>query len=303
MASNAVFRNALKAMGLLGALALAGCGGGGDLDGAFGAQDTTVAGAARSAAGVQTADGRLTVGTGPNAVEYECPPVTVRSGASAWQVPDNAGGLKQQTKLGQLARECSILGDQMNVKVGIEGRVLLGDKGQPGTVNVPVRIAVVEEGPNPRTVATKFFVVPVDVPAGDNQAAFAVVEDQVSFPLGKPESIARHVIYVGFDPKGSPASAAPAKPRRQRPATSSSSSSSSSSSPSSSSSSAKPKPAASGSSSGSSGSGSASSARPAAPPSSGSSDVFGPPPGGASAPARSAPAAAPSPDVFGPPPG
>lgn len=183
------------------ALALAGCAAGEGLDGAFGAQDTGVA--SGSAAGVSSSTtGSLVVGSGPNAVEYECPKVTVRSGAASWQVPDRAGGLRYQGNLGQLARECAINGGTMQVKVGVEGRVLLGDKGTPGQVKVPIRIAVVQEGPTPKVITTKFFAVPLDIPAQQNQAGFAVVEDQITFPLPKPEALERYIIYVGYDPQG-----------------------------------------------------------------------------------------------------
>lgn len=183
------------------ALALAGCAAGEGLDGAFGAQDTGVA--TGSAAGVSSsATGSLVVGSGPTAVEYECPKVTVRSGAASWQVPDRAGGLRYQGNLGQLARECAINGSTMQVKVGVEGRVLLGDKGTPGQVKVPIRIAVVQEGPTPKVITTKFFAVPLDIPAQQNQAAFAVVEDQISFPLPSPGELERYILYVGYDPQG-----------------------------------------------------------------------------------------------------
>ncbi|MEP9350230.1 hypothetical protein [Xanthobacter sp. KR7-225] len=265
------------------ALALAGCGGGEGLDGAFGAQDVGVAG---TSAGVSSTPGTLTVGSGPNAVAYECPKVIVRTGAATWQVQAREGGLRYQGTIGQLARECSIAGGSMAVKVGIEGRVLLGEKGTPGALEVPIRIAVVQEGPTPKTIATKFFVVPLEIPAGQASSTFAVVEDQVTFPLTKPAEVERYVIYVGYDPQGEPKvrPARSAQPRTSsapsRPAASSASSSPSSAA-------AKPKPAAS---------------DPGAP----KDDVFGPPPSGptsgASSGAAAAPPPAPASDGFAPPP-
>ena len=40
----------------------------------------------------------------------------------------------------------------MTMKVGVEGRVLLGPAGGPGQVDIPLRMAVVQEGPAPKTV-------------------------------------------------------------------------------------------------------------------------------------------------------
>ncbi len=204
---------------LCGAMALAGCAGGDALDGA---QGGGIAGAVGGVQNTQPATA-MTVGTGPNAQTFECPTVTVRTGASTFQSKDGQGRLRYQANIGQLARECAIVGDQMTAKVGIEGRVMLGEAGAPGTVNVPIRVAVVEEGPSPRTVTTKLFNVAVDVPAGENQAPFTVVEDQISFPLkGSPGEMDRYVIYVGYDAQGQKPQtrARPAQRQQQRPAVS-----------------------------------------------------------------------------------
>ena len=277
------------------ALGLAGCGGGEGLDGAFGAQDTGVATptVSGSSAGIINSanTGALTVGTGPDALNYDCPVLTVRSGASSWQVTQG-GGLRYQGTIGRLARECSIVNGQMLVKVGIEGRVLLGEKGTPGQVKVPIRIAVVNEGPNPKTVTTKFFAVAVDVPADPGHAAFTTVEDQIVFPLLKPGEMERYVIYVGFDPQGTETRERPARPApsasRPRPAPAATS--------------AAPAAPSSGASAPA-----ASTSKPASSSSSNGSvpDVFGPPPSGgglSSSPSSGGFEAPPSTSTFSAPP-
>ncbi len=268
-------------------LALAGCASGEGLDGVFGAQDTGVA--TGNTGGVTNTAGRLTVGTGANAVEYECPQLTVRTGAASWQVTERDGGLRYQGNIGQLARECTLNGQTMAVKVGIQGRVLLGEKGKSGKLQVPIRIAVVEEGPSPSTITTKFFVVPLEIPEGQNSADFTVVEDQISYPLLKPAQMERYVIYVGFDPQGEPkarTSSRPSKPSKPRTTTSTTT--------------ARPKPATPAASTSTPAASSSSSF--SAPPSSSSdpgapsSDVFGPPP------SASTTSSAPSSGGFAPPP-
>src|SRR5258707_13716860 len=74
--------------------------------------------------------------------DIDCPGMMVRSGASTWQVPGGttSTNLRYQGSLGQLARECAVLGDAMTIKVGVEGRVLVGPKGGAGSVAVPLRI-------------------------------------------------------------------------------------------------------------------------------------------------------------------
>lgn len=262
------------------AVMLAGCGG--NSQGLFGAPGTTVdpsSGAQRiSDQAVAGVGGPVTgvpqplaLGTGPDAIEYSCPMVDVRSGASAWQVPAPGGGLRYQGSISNMARECAIVEGTrtMTMKVGIEGRVLLGDKGTPGAVNVPIRIAVVQEGPTPKTIQSKFFNVPVNVPASEGQVTFSVVEDTISFPLASPGEIERYVVYVGFDPKGTPAQQP--RPSRPRPAAPAASAAPAATTPAPAPAAAAPAPAAPAASS----SGAASSGTFGPPPSAG---TFGPPP-------------------------
>ncbi|HVT54714.1 MAG TPA: hypothetical protein VHD34_01510, partial [Xanthobacteraceae bacterium] len=150
-----------------------------------------------------TAEPKPAEAKAPN-TDVECPVVQVRNGASTWQEPSGGGTteLKYQASLGQMARECAILGDTMTVKVGVEGRVLTGPKGTPGTIQVPLRLALVQEGPKPKSIWTKFYPVPVTIPAGQSGVPFTHVEDDLTFPLPADKDITAYVIYVGFDPQG-----------------------------------------------------------------------------------------------------
>lgn len=265
-----------------GALALAGCAGGEALDGAT---EGTTAGSVGGVTNTQPG-ATMTVGSGPDAQTFECPSITVRTGASTFQSNDSSGRLRYQANLGQLARECAISGNQMTARLGIEGRVLLGEAGSPGTVNLPIRVAVVEEGPTPRTITTRLFNVPVTIPPGESQATFTVVEDTVSFPLGKtPADMERHVIYVGYDPQGQrpQAGSRPAQRQQSRPAASRAAP-------------AEPRAPATTSAPAASTPAPAAPAASSAPP----SDVFGPPPSGGSAAGGFAPP--PSSSAFEPPP-
>jgi hypothetical protein len=145
--------------------------------------------------------------------------VTIRSGAAAWQISAGSGptNVRYQGSLGQLARECAILGDVMTMRVGVEGRLLVGPKGGPGNVNVPLRIALVAEGPQPRPIWSKFYSVPVAVPPNASQAVFSQVEDDLTFPLPPSKKLDNYIVYVGFDPQGA-ASAAKGAPKAKAPA-------------------------------------------------------------------------------------
>jgi hypothetical protein len=155
---------------------------------------------------------RATQGGQPS--EIECPAVTVRSGASAWQLPSGgrATDVRYQGSLGQLVRECAILGETMTMRVGVEGRLLIGPKGGPGSVKVPIRMALVAEGPTPKPLWSKFYNADVSVPEGASQAVFSIVEDDLTFPMPSNRDIGNYVVYVGFDPQGA-AAARPAAPK------------------------------------------------------------------------------------------
>jgi hypothetical protein len=142
--------------------------------------------------------------------DYACPEVTVRAGAgtlllgSKSQVGEvNAMELRYQGSLVRFARDCTPHGGVMSMKVGIEGRVITGPAGGPGTVDVPLRIAVVHEGINPKTIASKFGRESVVVNEAVDRVTFTHVESDISFPLPTPlGDIERYVVYVGFDPLG-----------------------------------------------------------------------------------------------------
>jgi hypothetical protein len=149
--------------------------------------------------------------------DTDCPNIDVRSGASTLSVnapgsEPNPTNLRFQASIARTARECAVAGGNMTVKVGIQGRVILGPAGGPGQVDVPMRLAVVREGIEPRTVWTKLYHVPVMVPPGQGNVPFVHVEENMSFPIPKREDLEAYVVYVGFDP--SALAAQPERPKR-----------------------------------------------------------------------------------------
>jgi hypothetical protein len=139
--------------------------------------------------------------------EFDCPVIDVRAGASTYSVNSAGGepsamGLRYQGTLGQSARECAFLGATMTVKVGVQGRIVLGPAGVPGPVEVPLRLALVHEGPEPKTVWTKFYKIPVAVQPGQNNVAFTHIEPDLTIPMPPADNLGQYVIYVGFDPLG-----------------------------------------------------------------------------------------------------
>jgi hypothetical protein len=91
----------------------------------------------------------------------------------------------------------------MTMKIGVEGRVITGPAGGPGHVNVPIRLAVVQEGVNPKTILSKFASQQVEIAGSVNSVPFTHIDPEITFPLPQPISnIDSYVVYVGFDPTG-----------------------------------------------------------------------------------------------------
>ncbi len=108
------------------------------------------------------------------AEEVYCPPVTVSDGGAAIIVRNS------QITLGQLARECTGQPDGSTlVKVGIEGRVLVGPGGSAGRFDVPVQIVVKD---NSAVFANRVRRTAAAIPASDTQTSFTVVEGNILVP-------------------------------------------------------------------------------------------------------------------------
>jgi hypothetical protein len=153
------------------------------------------------------------------APDVECPYIEIRAGASTLSIGDGgdnaAMSLKYQGTFVRAARQCSVVAGQMVMKVGVEGRIILGPAGGPGEVDVPLRIAVVDESPaGTKPIVTRLIHVPVTVQSATDNPTFAHVEDGLTFPL-PPSSIAlaRYIVYIGFDPLA----AAPDKKPKPKP--------------------------------------------------------------------------------------
>lgn len=153
-----------------------------------------------------------TSGASGAVTDVECPGIEVRSGAATLMIGNKPGegepaamDLRYQGTIIRTARECQVNAGVMTMKVGIEGRVITGPAGGPGTVDLPIRIAVVHEGVPPKTIVSKFARVQVAVVNAVDRVPFTHVDSDIAFPMPQPAGdINSYVIYVGFDPTGAP---------------------------------------------------------------------------------------------------
>jgi hypothetical protein len=156
-----------------------------------------------------------------SAPDVECPGVDIRNGASTLNITAKADAataadVRYQLSFGQTARECAVQGGTMTIKVGVQGRAIVGPLGEPGTVDVPLRYAVVREGPEPKTIVTKFKRTSVTIAQGERHAQFVDIEEALSFPLPPSTELEAYVVYVGFDEVGDPREKKPARTGKSR---------------------------------------------------------------------------------------
>lgn len=134
-----------------------------------------------------------------------CPPVDILEGTASYRVFDTPGStdpftLRYQASIAETARECSPLGVEAGIKVGVVGRVALGPKGSPGVVRIPLRIAVVDETSKP--LYSQSHTVEVTIPPGQGSASFTRIEQDIVVPI-PANRFAGWRILVGYDPVAS----------------------------------------------------------------------------------------------------
>jgi hypothetical protein len=134
-----------------------------------------------------------------------CPDVKIRAGASTYAVAaagKQAVGsdVRYQATITRTARDCNLSGGQITARVGIQGRVIAGPAGAPATVEVPLRVAVVQGGVNEKTITTT--VVRTTVSMGEGLSVpFSVVAEDIVYPAVSADLNDSYVFYVGFDPQ------------------------------------------------------------------------------------------------------
>jgi hypothetical protein len=167
--------------------------------------------------------------TAPNrsqaSIDFNCPGVDYRRGAATYNVTDSksaenaALNVKYLASFVKTGRECDVRGDNVTIRVGVQGRVVVGPAGSPGTVTIPLRYALVKEGLEPTVLWTKFFPVNVSIPSTNLNVPFTHIEEEMTVPIPPSEELAAYVIYIGFDPdslKPAEKPKAPARPSAAR---------------------------------------------------------------------------------------
>src|SRR5215470_17666353 len=160
--------------------------------------------------------------------DVECPFLDIRQGASTLTFPppppdggNEAMALKYQGMFVRAARDCAVVNGQMVMRVGVQGRIIVGPAGGAGHIEVPVRIAVVSAPLTaPKTVVTKLIRIPVTIGTTDDNVDFTHIEEGLSFPMPTSSSDS-YLVYIGFDPLAAAAqdqAKKPAPAKKPKPA-------------------------------------------------------------------------------------
>jgi hypothetical protein len=137
--------------------------------------------------------------------DMNCPPVSIRAGASTYAVAapgkEAVGNdLRYQATITRTARDCTRNGGEITARIGIQGRVIAGPAGAPETIEVPLRVAVVQGGVSEQTIATKAYRTTVTMSESGN-IPFTLVADDVVYPAPAGAAGDSYIFYIGFDPQ------------------------------------------------------------------------------------------------------
>jgi hypothetical protein len=148
-----------------------------------------------------------------------CPDVKIRAGASTYAVAAPGkqpigNDLKFQATITKTARECQINAGEITARIGIQGRIIAGPAGAPASVQVPLRVAVVQGGVSEKTIATKVYQTTVAMSESGSEP-FTLVADDLVYPAPPVAVGDSYIFYIGFDPQALKPEPKPKAPKKK----------------------------------------------------------------------------------------
>jgi hypothetical protein len=194
-------------------MTLAGCGGGSMFGGSSASADSTAPSSPSLTSRFSQIFGSKSqaLGEAPPPPEDNngptCPGVSVRFGASTLAVglpgkPASGTDLRYQVSILRTARDCTLSGGQIHARVGIQGRIITGAAGAPPTVDIPMRVAVMQEGVTTKVIFTKAAQTSVTLAGDAGYTDFSTVIEDIVYPVPPGDTGDNYIFYIGFDPAG-----------------------------------------------------------------------------------------------------
>ncbi|MCL7999401.1 hypothetical protein M8994_14215 [Brucella sp. 21LCYQ03] len=149
----------------------------------------------------KSADGSLMEAGQPRIKESElrafCPGVSLREGTAYFNTYEKGGDkdssrIIYQAALTDTTRSCQSADGTISLDVAAAGKVVPGPKYKSGTITMPIRVAVVQNG---NVIYSKLHKQTVNVSSGD-AAQFVFNDKGISIPSESARSVQ---IFVGFD--------------------------------------------------------------------------------------------------------
>jgi hypothetical protein len=107
----------------------------------------------------------------------------------------NTQAIVHRGEITKLARECQIYGDRVTVRYGFAGRVLLGPKGAPGQVTMPISIKVADA--DRKVLANDSANVSTVIPTENPVGYFSMVKE-ITFPVSMGMRPEDYKVFVAF---------------------------------------------------------------------------------------------------------
>ncbi len=135
----------------------------------------------------------------------ECPDIVVDGGAAELRSPPgaDAASVRYQLSLGRMARDCALHGDDITMRVGLEGSALLGPTGQSGPFFGNLRIAIRRKSDD-ELIGAKNYKVGANIPAGASRADFSLLVEDLSAPFISSKAGDDYEVVVGFVQSAAP---------------------------------------------------------------------------------------------------
>ncbi len=196
---------------VLSLTALTGCGmssltsglGGGMFGGSAAKSDGSVLSEDQLLAAAKSNDPSATGSTSLGEVAAGCPRFIVapRDNHITFYEPGRAGdglAIMHRGEITKTARECQVEPGRVTIKYGFSGRVLLGPKGKPGDIKLPLNVVVNDSKREKVTGET----VTVDVAVGlDKPIGYFSAVRTVTFDIPEGSRPGEFELVVGFDGK------------------------------------------------------------------------------------------------------
>ncbi len=133
--------------------------------------------------------------------DLNCPSVDLLDeAASVRSGGQSSESVRYQFEITKLARECTPLGAQFSIKVGVSGKLLIGPAGKSGAYRSQLRVVVTSEI-SKKTAFSKAYPIEANTGAAA-EAPFEIVTEPIILPFTRKELADDYTVTVGFDNGG-----------------------------------------------------------------------------------------------------